>query len=314
MEETTQGAGAEPVTPSTETAGNQSTTTGAETLVQPTEVEGSGIEVTSQEPTTEAEGTGSKPVRVDLETRVQQLVEKRISEMETKFQQQQEQQQAARPTHATDEQINQLQGMITDAIFRENEILGEIGYESDPQKKNTLATELRQIRKWLPVAEDAIEKDTAERTKWQQAQQANAAQQQQVNTMNARMNAAQEMFRQEMRIPAEIWESAQQFFKAERNASPLVNQKFLNIWERSGEIAALEFARDYCEKNMGRRQEQATQQKEEAKNILPAGKTSTGAIVGNPELDALRLKATRSGLTEDIANYSAAKVKFRAAA
>lgn len=299
--EVTTTSGAESVTPSAEAvAVTETPVIEAETQTLTAEPVDNVASGESEEP------TGLQPHQTTLEERVQQLVEKRLAAMESKLAKEEP------PPYAPPEAIERLQGMITGAVLRENQILSELNLEEDPHEQAKLATELRQIRKWLPQAEDALEKDFALRQEWEKKQYQTAEQQAFIDRQNARMNEAQELYRREMNIPENIWTAARDFFQNERQAHPLLNQQYLQRWERGGEIAALEFAKEYCEKNMGKRQEQAIQQREDAKNLIAGGKTSTGEVVGNPELEALREKAS-SGHPEDMANYSAAKAKARQA-
>lgn len=304
---TTTDTGADTQTQYADTAGNQDVAVaGADTPVQSAEIEG-GEGTEGQEGNQATEGM--QPHQVPLEQRVQQLVEKRLAEMEAKLQQQQVQQP---PPFAPEQQVMELQSLISNAIMRESELVQNIQYEENPHTKNELIGELRKLRKWLPSAEEALEKDIHARQTWQQKQQADQQNQQRVEHLNAQMMQTADFYRKEMNIPEPVWNAARDFFASERKNNPLLDQRFQQIWMRSGEIAALDFAREHCDKHMGKKQQQVIQQKEELKNLTPQGKTSTGAL-NTVDLDALRSKAQRSGLAEDLAAYSTAKSKIYAA-
>jgi hypothetical protein len=209
--------------------------------------------------------------QLTLEERVAQVVEKRMADLEAKFAEQQKQQEAEAPKHAPAEIVSQLQDMINGAILREQEILSDFQIEDDPGAKNKLAQELRQIRKWLPGAEEAIEQNEAMRTEWETKQAAQNQRQQQVQQVNTRIFSAVEMICEAEKIPADVKAEGEKFFKAARDKDPVLAAEYEDIIWGQGPVKAAKFAIDYVKQNMGKGAQADKVAKEKAKSTQVGG-------------------------------------------
>jgi hypothetical protein len=255
---------------------------------------------------TEADATATGGIRqTTFEQRVNELVEKKTAELEQRL--------TARETAAVAEKpdfinldFTAVNRHLAGLVARERELQDEIAVDpanADPALLDelfNLQTERETIRK--EVRENEQKKaDFLEKSK---AQQQNEQQREQ---MNARIAEAAEMIRSDANIPPDVWKKGQDFFEAERAAKPLLDAQYREKVMLQGPIAGLLWAKEYCEKNMGKTQQDLINQKEAAKATLPPGKTATGVVVGSPTLDALKAAATASPTADNLAAYSKAK-------
>lgn len=293
---TTTDAGAAAAAPVAEQGGTEVTTVTTDTTGAVPDAAAAELAGGENTEVTEGDAAATTGIRqTTFEQRVNELAAKKIAELEQRLTARQTAQVAEKPNfieldmekvkqHFTDtlEQIEalKLEGRVLEAMDLQDGL-------------NTTRQELRDN-----------EQRKADFLQKAEAQHQNA---QQMEQINARIVEASEIVRADANIPPEVWKKGEEFFIAERTAKPLIDAKYREMVMIQGPIAALQWAKSYCEEHMGAKAQTLINQKEAAKATLPPGKTATGAVVGNPTLDALKAKASASPTTENLAAYSAAK-------
>lgn len=204
---------------------------------------------------------------------------------------------------------NRLNSYLAKQVARMRVIEDEISIDPDNADPNLLAelVALQEDRAEIIKGVRENEAKKASFLKRQQEKEQQTAFHQEVQT---RINDAVTLIAEHERIPADIVQAGRDFFKVSCMENPILQRQFDEQVMMKGPAAAAMFAFEYIRENMGKKQEQALQQREQAKETLPPGKTTIGEVIGNPQLDALRAKAGNS--TEDLAAYMAAKKKLSA--
>lgn len=301
----TPDAGAVPVTQPAETVSNQGeATSGADTHTATAEGQANQANETetseSAEGATEGTETGRQPHQKTLEERVQELAEKRIAEVETKLTAKLE-----AVTQAKAEEKPNFYEIDFDAVnehFRATmeqieELKLEGKYFHAAKLDDGLADMVAQLRQ-----------NEAKKAQYIQKMNERSHNEQQSAQINQHIAEASVLVAKEHNIPPEVWKAAEDFFIAERRAKPLLDAQYREKVMLQGPVAALLWAKEYVEKNMGKKEQALIDKKETAKTTVAPGKTSTGQVVGNANLAELREKA-KSGNADDLARYMAEKSK-----
>lgn len=117
----------------------------------------------------------------------------------------------------------------------------------------------------------------AHQQKAQQYQSEQAKRQQEEAQYVARLQSldqAAELYRQEMKIPEEVWNKGAEQWHSILAQNPLLDRQYWDIWNRQGDVAAIKFAHDH----MTKVQAEEAKKLQEAKAKKDAGKVNiTGA-------------------------------------
>ena len=292
--------GAEPVTQTVEAARNPEV---AAPEVTTTEGEETPETVTPESGET-AENPDKGAHQKTLEERVQELAEKRITEVEAKLNAKLEE-----VTRATAEEKPNFYNIdiekVNNHIRTTMDKIEDLKLEGNYLEAMELQDGLNALRSEIK----ANEQRKVEWTEKQQSMQQSQAMAEQTNQMIAK---ASELVMKESNITPEAWKAAEEFFNKERADKPLVDAQYREKVLTQGPVSALLWAKEYVEKNMGKKEQEATEKKEAAKTTLPPGKTSTGEVPTNAALAALREKAAASGNASDLAAYMEEKAKATA--
>lgn len=268
---------------------------------------------------TEGEQSISKPANIRIEelaTRVKeyeaknQAQESKIQQMEARLAER-EQAQAAETPNFINIDYDRLNSHLKQQIARENQIREDIALDPDNASAELLA-ELFQIQHDREQLIGEVRQNETQRAEYLRRQQENAQNQAYHREVQTRIDNALTLLKEQEKVPEDVFKAGRDFFNNACRGNKFLQQQFDETIMLKGPAAAVLFAWDYVKSNMGKKQEALIQQKEEAKQTLPPGKTTTAEVVGSPELDALRKKAETSGNIEDIAAYSAAKKRASA--
>lgn len=285
--------GTEPITPTAEP--------GAETAVVATETDtGTEPVTTTAEPSGvveggEPEGGGRQPHQKTLDERVAELVAQKEPELEQRLiAKLQETTQAKTLDFIPDIDFGKVNTYIADMLAA----IDKAQLDGEGWKALELQDELAEVRKNIKLNEE-------KKAAYMEAQKADTQTAQQREQLNAQIAEASKLVASEFKIPEDVWKKGEQFFEAERRAKPILDAQYREKVIMLGPVSAMLWAKEYVEQNMGKKEAELIQQKEQAKETLPAGKTAVGVVndATAAKLAALR-KAAESGNPSDIAAYS----------
>ena len=315
----TTDAGAVPFTPvAGQESIQESQPTGAVPFTQSAEIEGGEGAGTPTGQEAQGATEGEKNISKPFEVRVNEVVEAKTRDLETKLQEmesrlaEREQAQALERPNFVEVDYDRLNGYLKKMVARETAIREDIALDPD-NASSDLLNELFQIQGEREQIIREIRENERNRADYVKRQQTTAQNQAYHQQMQSRINDALTLLKDQERIPDDAFQAGRQFFINACKSNPFLQRQFDEKVMIGGAASAVLFAWEHVKNNMGKKQEALIQQKEEAKQMLPPGKTSTGEVIGNPELDALRKRAETSGNAEDLAAYSAAKRRLASA-
>lgn len=281
-----------------------------------------GEETESQEPEDGSEEQKKKGShQTTLEERAEQLAEKKVQAALAKFKEEQaeiekrvnEKLEADKKPYVELSQtdVDRLNANYAAAYERKLELEELFRFESDPGEKSKLLVDLRRTEKWLVDTENwysANETKKAEYLKTKEQIESDTAH---AKEQAQRLETTAEVFRTAHKIPEHVWEASSNWFAEQLKNDPVLQLKFKDAYRLQGDVAAVEFAHNYCQENMGKAAEKAKEQKTEAKNKLSPGITGH-VTVSNEVMDSLKAlhsKAKKSGSEEDFLAFQDAKRK-----
>lgn len=124
-----------------------------------------------------------------------------------------------------------------------------------------------------------------------------------------RLNQAAAIVKAEYKLTDEVFNAAAVFFQAEQTKSPVLAARYAEIVQRQGEMAAILFAKDYCDQHMGKTQEKENQKREESKQKLPPAATATSSATASENVNKLYAEAMKDPHNSD--KYNAWKTAQR---
>ena len=225
------------------------------------------------------EGAGNLYDSPPAEERIQQLANK-TRELEERLLRQQQEQQQERPDYAPDQQILEVKRQIALATNRISELQEDI--RLDPENSLEQAMELADLQSRIPRAFQWMQEQAQKRQEFEQRKQQGAQQEQYLAQVNQQLNEAAELVRQDRKVTPEVWQKGEQWVQAQRSAKPLLDAKYREMVHRHGPVAAVEWAEQYVQTNMGKQFAEATAAKEAAKLNIPAGKSGSDDVFKQP--------------------------------
>jgi len=251
---------------------------------QPAVVEGEEATVTDE------------PVKKTLEERVEELASKKIAEAEARINAR-----LQTETKAPLDFIPDLDfGKVNEYIRATLDSIEQAQLDGDFVKALDLQEELRQTRETIKANESRKASHMEREGQRQQSQQ-------QIAAINEQISSASSLVAKEYNIPAEVWKKGEDFFLAERQSKPLIDAQYREKVMLQGPVAAMLWAKDYVDQNMGKKEQDLINSKEAAKATLPQGKTSTGVMTDDKANKLAAAKtAAMSGNPSDLAEYSKA--------
>lgn len=238
-------------------------------------------------------------VKRTLEERVEELTSKRVAEVEARL--------TAKLAEAT--QTPAKLDFIPDIdMDKVNEFIRDTRDQIEQLQMEGKYAEAEDLQDRLTATRQEIKANEQRKAAHMQAEAANQQTEQHTAQLNEQIFRASELVAREHNIPPEVWKAGEDFFAAERQAKPLIDAQYREKVMLQGPVAAMLWAKDYVEKNMGKKESDLIASKEASKATLPPGKTAAGVAndAGAAQLAALKL-AANSGNPSDLAAYSKAK-------
>lgn len=311
----TQDAGAVIPEQSSTAATGAEETTSAGTVSsesQPAAVEGAtedtgkateeGGETTTQETAT----GGTEGYKLTLEERVAQLAERKaeekIAELERK---RQELEAAAKPPYA-ELDYAAINRDFNKSYAREQEILNEISLDPE-QVDPALTQELRQIRIWRQQVENEIASNEKAKADFIAKQQEKQRHDTFWKAQDVKIQDTMKVLQGQEKVPDDVVSAGRSKWQQMCKDDPLLQRRFDEGIYANRVTETVQWAWELVKAEMGKKEQELIKQKEAAKENLPPGKTATGDMPVNLELQKLKERAQQTGNTEDLAAYSAAK-------
>lgn len=247
-----------------------------------------------------ADAAGGK-VRKSLDERVEELATKKIAEMEERITAKMQPEAKVELDFIPDLDFGKVNDYIKDTLGA----IEQAQLDGDFVKALDLQEELRQTR-------EAIKQNEARKAAHIEKEGLRTQSEKQIKALNEQIASASQLVAKEHKIPEDVWKKGEEFFAAERASKPLIDAQYREKVMLQGPVAALLWAKDYVEQNMGKKEQDLINSKETAKATLPQGKTSTGLMTDEKanKLAAAR-EAAKSGNPSDLAAYSEAKRESR---
>lgn len=302
-EAATETGGAVPATPAAEP--------GAATDAAPVTTTDAGASEPASSPAAEQEGEsgvvdptsqegatptgGKQPHQKSLDERVAELVGKKEVEIEQRLMAKlQETTQAQKLDFIPDLDMNKVNQFIVDKQA-----------EIDKALLEGRGMDAMGLQDELNGTISKIRANEARKAEYMRGREQEQLSEQKTAELNEGIENASKLVATEYKIPEEVWKKAEDWFRAERQAKPLVDAQYRERVLIHGPVNALLWAKEYVERNMGKEQEAQKQAIETAKESLPAGKTAGGTMTDatTTKLNALR-EAAKSGNPSDLAAYS----------
>ncbi|KAB0668948.1 hypothetical protein F6V30_14010 [Oryzomonas sagensis] len=274
--------------------------------------EGDADETTDQEADQAAEEEKKKGlVQTPLEERAAQIAEKKVAEALTKERERIESETRARLeaeqkpfVDLSPEQTTRINNDYLAACERREELRELFRLTEDPADKTQYLSELRRTEKWISDTEAWYADNEAKKAEWTKKQESVTALQRDNAERGKRLEATAETFREAKGIPQDAWDESSKWFADQVKIDKLLGAKFADVYRLHGDVAAVEFAFNYCNEHMGKAAQEELDKKEQAKNKLSPGVSAVPQKSGpNPELKKLLAKAQQSGSEEDYLNY-----------
>lgn len=294
------------VTPESQPSAVVSETPSVEAPVTPVETPSSEGTVTPETPVAdqetvegEEEAAPTGQIKRTLEERVQEMTDKRVAEVEARL--------TAKLSEATQapaklDFIPDLDmSKVNDYIRDTRDQIEQLQLDGEYNKAEELLDELTSTRQ-------AIKANEQRKAAHMEREGLQHQSQQQVQAINEQIVNASALVAKEHNIPPEVWKAGEDFFLKERQSKPLIDAQYREKVMLQGPVQAMLWAKDYVEKNMGKKESDLIASKEAAKATLPQGKTAAGVVndAGAAQLAALKT-AAQSGNPQDLAAYSRAK-------
>jgi hypothetical protein len=122
---------------------------------------------------------------------------------------------------------------------------------------------------------DAYEENERLQQEWDEKQKRQKAGVEAEKTFIQRLDQTADFYREQHQIPKETWDAAGNWLAKEFEAKPDLLQEFRERSQTSP-MAAVRWAHEYVEKNMGAPAAESKESKEEGKKALPGGKGGPG--------------------------------------
>ena len=235
-------------------------------------------------------------VKKSFEERVTEVAARRISEAEARI--------TAKLQTETKPPLDFIPdldfGKVNEYIKGTLDAIEQAQLEGDFVKALDLQEELRQTR-------ETIKANEGRKVSYMEREQIKQQSEQQIKALNEQISDASSLVAKEFKIPEKVWKKGEDFFKAERNTKPLIDAQYREKVMLQGPVAAMMWAKEYVEQNMGKKEQDLINSKEAAKATLPQGKTSTGVMTDEKANKLAAAKqAAMSGNPSDLALYSQA--------
>lgn len=238
-----------------------------------------GTDTTSQEGAEGVTEGDKKPHNKTLEERAAEIAERKVQERFTELERQlQEQRRAQTPDYSPPE----VEAQVERNIFAHETRLRDIEeqFRLDPQNLDpSLVQEHRQIKRWVAEAEQALAENQRKRQAAEAEAQHRARNDQIIASINSDIANASPLVREGLGITPEQWQAGEQWFMAQRKASPVLDAEYRERCLRDGAVRALNWAAKHVRENMGKAATTAKATREAGKEATFSG-GDAGTVAG----------------------------------
>jgi len=241
--------------------------------------EGDADDSTSEESDESEEGKDTehdknKAARKTKEQRIDELVEKKVTE---KLAAMNQSVQAEKPDFTVIDQEK------VDAYIAEVE--GKI----DDLRMEGKYSEARKLSRQLDQLDSDLEENEKRRLAYIERQSGKKSAADTEASIRKELDVAAELYRDEHKIDKPTWDRMGEWFESQIKASKLLVEEFNDVYAKHGKVAAIRFAHHYARDNMGKKTKQANETKEKSKTTAAAlTSTSTGKVA---PIDLVKAKA-----------------------
>lgn len=246
-----------------------------------------------------------------LEERASEIAEKKVSEALAKLnlETQERLESEKKPfVELSPAQVDQLNENYVEAVSRRAELEEQI--RLGDRSPATIA-ELRKAEQWIQKTEAWYADNEKKKAEWEAGKQDYQKKAAEVQERTQRLETAAEVYRESLNIPQDVWDQSSLWFAEQLKVDKVLSLEFADAYRLKGDIGAVKFAHEYCDKHMGKKEEEALQKRQEAKGKLlntNAGQ-NRNQDADLKSLQALHAKAQKSGSEEDYATFLSAKKK-----
>lgn len=199
--------------------------------------------------------------------RIQQLIEKqKQSESEAASRIQMLEQRLEQVMQTTQMQDPELKTVDMDAV---NDYVAQQLDRYDELRLEGKSLEALKILKSINKLNDEVEAHEARRQQKLIELQNRGQQNQTIQNTIKRLDEAAKIVQAEYKITDEVFSQSAKFFNESQQKSPVLAKRYQEIIEKQGEMAAILFAKDYCDQHMGKTAKAVIEKREQAKANLP---------------------------------------------
>lgn len=267
-----------------------------------TTIKEEGGETTTEETAT----SGTEGYKLTLEERVAQLAERKAEEKIAELDRKRQELEAASKPQFAEIDYNAVNRDMNKSYAREQEILNEISLDPE-QVDPALTQELRRIRIWRQQVENAIERNEKAKADFLAKQQEQQRYDAFWKVQNSKIQDTMKVLQDQEKVPDDVVAAGRSKWQQMCKDNPMLDRRFNEGIHANRVTEMVQWAWELVKQEMGKKEQELINQKEAAKESLPPGKTATGDMPVNLELQRLKERAQQTGNTEDLAAYSAAK-------
>ena len=175
--------------------------------------------------------------------------------------------------------------------------------EADIASMYDQVEELRLEGKALAAAEvqrkivkllDAVDKNEEIKKKWAAEQELRNSEETKSQGRLKEIEDAANFYQKQLSIPDDVWKAGGEWLRSELDKNPVLGKKFVELIDRQGAVAGVEWAHQYIVQNMGKEAKENKEKKDAAKKQNIGGTTATASSGNVPKSfdELMNLKST----------------------
>ena len=175
--------------------------------------------------------------------------------------------------------------------------------EADIASMYDQVEELRLEGKTLAAAEvqrkivkllDAVDKNEETKKKWVAEQELRNSEETKSQGRLKEIEDAANFYQKQLSIPDDVWKAGGEWLRTELDKNPVLGKKFVELIDRQGAVAGVEWAHQYIIQNMGKEAKENKEKKDAAKKQNIGGTTATASSGNVPKSfdELMNLKST----------------------
>lgn len=161
--------------------------------------------------------------------------------------------------------------------------IADIEAQIDELRMEGKYTEARKLSRTLDQLDKDLEENEARRVAWEAKQAGKKAATDQdagnVEVARQKLDETAELYRDELKVDKDTWNKMGEWFQSQMSTRPLLVKEFNDVYNKSGEVAAIRFAHQHAVKHMGQSAKLANEKREQLKTKSASlTATNTGKI------------------------------------